>query len=269
MGLLALALQITAPEAAAGVVVLGPTGLSATAITLIIGGIVAIIGAIATAVVTIITAWHAVASKVSVIEGHVNSEKTAAEGRERTLQHENALLREMLNDRKTTAQLLAQARAIELAPTAPVLLTAPAPRVEVAPPVPRILIVEDDPDIRLGLFIILKAAHYFPVLATDGVSAMSTALAHHPDLIVLDLGLPAGDGFTVLEWCRAEPALAQIPVIVVSGRDRTTHEPRALHAGAYAYFQKPWANDSLLATIQRALGASETTPAIDVPPVKG
>ena len=83
---------------------------------------VVLIGAVAGAIVTVITAWSTVAGKVSAIEGHVNSEKTAADGRERTLQSENDLLREIIADQKAAAGLLAQAvvsrsRTVEAAAT--------------------------------------------------------------------------------------------------------------------------------------------------------
>lgn len=75
-----------------------------------------VIGAVAAGIVSIITAWRTIAGKVSAIEGHVNSEKTAAQGRMDALMAENALLREMLGERKLTAALLAQAAAARSRP---------------------------------------------------------------------------------------------------------------------------------------------------------
>ena len=68
------------------------------------------------------------------------------------------------------------------------------------------MIVEDDADVRLGYHVLLKANHYDTFFAADGVSAVSEARKHQPDLIILDLGLPAGDGFIVLERFRREHA---------------------------------------------------------------
>ena len=99
----------------------------------------------------------------------------------------------------------------------------------------KILIVEDDADMCLGYNILLKAHHYDTFFAADALSAMSEARKHQPDLIILDLGLPAGDGFIVLERFRANTDLAVIPVIVVSARDRHGNKERALKAGAQAY----------------------------------
>ena len=63
----------------------------------------------------------------------------------------------------------------------------------------KILIIEDDADVRLGYNVLLKANNYETFLAGDGVYAMSETLKRRPDLIILDLGLPAGDGFVVLK----------------------------------------------------------------------
>ena len=123
----------------------------------------------------------------------------------------------------------------------------------------KVLIVEDDADVRLGYQVLLNAHHYDTAFAIDGVSAISEANKQQPDLIILDLGLPAGDGFVVLERFRAIPSLASIPVIVVSARDVHANKDRALKAGAKAYLQKPWNDTDLLATMRLASGPSTTT----------
>ena len=118
----------------------------------------------------------------------------------------------------------------------------------------KVLIVEDDDDVRLGYHVLLKAHQYDTILAQDGVSAVSEALKHRPDVIILDLGLPAGDGFTILEWFRMNPYLSVIPVIVVSARDLRGNKDRALNAGAKAFLQKPWNDHELLALIRKLAG---------------
>jgi DNA-binding response OmpR family regulator len=123
----------------------------------------------------------------------------------------------------------------------------------------KILIVDDDPDVRLGLHIRLKANHYDVFFAADGLTGISETKKHQPDLIVLDLGLPAGDGFTVLERLRANDSFALIPVIVVSARDRHANEERALKAGARAFLQKPVDNAELLGVIRKVLGETPKT----------
>jgi len=118
----------------------------------------------------------------------------------------------------------------------------------------KILIVEDDPDVRQGMNIRLRANHYDTFFAGDALSSMSEARKHEPDLIILDLGLPAGDGFVVMERLKSVPALSAIPVIVVSARDVLANKERALKAGAKAFLQKPVDNAELLKVIRQALG---------------
>jgi two-component system KDP operon response regulator KdpE len=119
----------------------------------------------------------------------------------------------------------------------------------------KILIVEDDADVCLGYQVLLKANHYDTCFAVDSLTAASEASKHHPDLIILDLGLPAGDwqgdGFVVLGRLMADTDLAGVPVLVVSGRDVGANRERALKAGARAYLQKPWDDSELLAIIKQ------------------
>jgi len=119
---------------------------------------------------------------------------------------------------------------------------------------PTVLIVEDDNDVRLGYQVLLRAHGYATCFAADAIMAVGQARTQKPDLILLDLGLPAGDGFMVLDRLRANTNLSVIPVIVVSARERRANEDRALQAGAVAYLQKPWDDDELLRLIRRHAG---------------
>lgn len=114
----------------------------------------------------------------------------------------------------------------------------------------RILIVEDDAEMRLLLDALLRKNGYETRFALDAAAAMLEARREQPDLILLDLGLPAGGGFVVLDRLRSNTRLAAVPVIVVSGRDQQANEQRALDAGARAYVRKPWDDDELLALIR-------------------
>jgi DNA-binding response OmpR family regulator len=118
----------------------------------------------------------------------------------------------------------------------------------------KILIVDDDPDVRRGMHVRLKANHYDTIFAADALSTISEARKERPDLIILDLGLPAGDGYVVMERLRTNPNLAVIPVVVVSARDARANKERSLKAGATAFLQKPVDNVELLAVIRTALG---------------
>jgi DNA-binding response OmpR family regulator len=118
----------------------------------------------------------------------------------------------------------------------------------------KILIIDDDEHLLLGLTARLKTNGYSVVWAGDAVAAISVARKEAPDLVILDLGLPAGDGFLVLERMRGLAELVAIPVIVLSARDPADNKKRALDAGAAAYFQKPPDNHDFLAAIRKALG---------------
>src|ERR1700684_404098 len=113
----------------------------------------------------------------------------------------------------------------------------------------KILVVDDDPEVRLGLEVRLTANHYDVISAADGVASIAEARKHMPDLMILDLGLPAGDGFSVLERMKVNERLSVIPVIVLSGRDRVGNWDRAMKAGAKAVLAKPVANEKLLAVV--------------------
>ena|SRR3984957_11687401 len=119
----------------------------------------------------------------------------------------------------------------------------------------KILVVDDDPDFRRAIYVRLKS-RYEMFFAGDGVSAITEARAHQPDLIMLDLGLPGQDGFAVLETLRTNPDLARIPVIVVSARFTSGNRERSMHAGAKGYITKPPDVAELLAVIRKALSTA-------------
>lgn len=127
---------------------------------------------------------------------------------------------------------------------------------------PKILIVDDDPDLVRALQLRLRASNYETVQASDGYSAIAAAQKEHPNLILLDLGLPARDGQVVLERLQESENLCNIPVIVLTARDPHAHEIRALEAGACAFLQKPADNTALLSVIRETLEQRA-----DVPPL--
>ena len=121
----------------------------------------------------------------------------------------------------------------------------------------KILIVEDDQDMRRALNVRLRASNYDTAFASDAVEALSIARKEQPDLVLLDLGLPAGDGFMVMDRMKDIASLSCLPVIVVSARDPEGNKDRALSAGAAAFFQKPVDNGQLMASIRRTLGDAD------------
>ena len=118
---------------------------------------------------------------------------------------------------------------------------------------PKILVVDDDPDLLKALRLRLRANNCDVISVSDGYSVMGAAQKEHPDVIILDLGLPAGDGFVVLERLQSSDTLSGIPVIVLTARDPQGNEARALRAGAAAFFQKPVDNEELLNVIRVSL----------------
>jgi two-component system KDP operon response regulator KdpE len=114
----------------------------------------------------------------------------------------------------------------------------------------KILIADDDPQILRALRITLTARGYEVVTAHDGRAALDAATTTHPDIIVLDLGMPGLTGVQVIEAIRG---WRQVPILVVSGRTGSWDKVEALDAGADDYVTKPFAADELLARI-RALG---------------
>lgn len=128
-----------------------------------------------------------------------------------------------------------------------------------------ILIVEDDADMRRLVDICVHDDGHETVFAVDGASAIGVARSTQPDLIVLDIGLPAGDGFTVMDRLNAMPMLARVPVIVLSGRDAAGDEAQALAAGAKAFLRKPLNRAEFVAAVREVLGGPEAATAEPAP----
>ncbi|BCB77472.1 response regulator [Phytohabitans flavus] len=111
----------------------------------------------------------------------------------------------------------------------------------------RILVVDDEPQIVRALRINLRAREYEVDTAADGASALHAAASRHPDLVVLDLGLPDMEGVEVIRGLRG---WTEAPIIVLSGRADSTDKVAALDAGADDYVTKPFGVDELLARIR-------------------
>jgi two-component system KDP operon response regulator KdpE len=114
----------------------------------------------------------------------------------------------------------------------------------------RILVVDDEPQIRRALVINLRARGYEVDIADSGERALELAARHHPDAVVLDLGLPGIDGVDVIRGLRG---WSQVPIVVLSVRDQESDKVAALDAGADDYVAKPFGMDELLARLRAAL----------------
>jgi two-component system KDP operon response regulator KdpE len=113
-----------------------------------------------------------------------------------------------------------------------------------------VLVVDDEPQILRALGINLRARGYEVDLAPDGERALDVAARHHPDVVVLDLGLPGIDGVDVIRGLRG---WSQVPIVVLSVRDAEGDKVAALDAGADDYVTKPFGMDELLARLRAAL----------------
>ena len=119
----------------------------------------------------------------------------------------------------------------------------------------KLLIADDDPQMVRALRITLAAHGYDVVAAPDGAAAITMAAQTHPDIVLLDLGMPRMDGIEVIQALRG---WTTVPIIVVSGRTGSADKVDALDAGADDYVTKPFQVDELLARL-RALSRRTTS----------
>jgi len=116
-----------------------------------------------------------------------------------------------------------------------------------------VLIVDDDPDLRKAIGIRVQAKGYRTTFAADGAAALKDILSDVPDLVLLDLMLPGGSGYALLERLRNLPRLGTLPVLVISGCDPGRHEKRTLEAGACGFLRKPIRTGELMRALEKHL----------------
>jgi two-component system KDP operon response regulator KdpE len=118
-----------------------------------------------------------------------------------------------------------------------------------------VLVVDDEPQILRALRVNLAARSYDVVMASTGRQALDAAARRHPDLVVLDLGLPDMDGIEVIRGLRG---WTTVPIIILSGRSESRAKVQALDAGADDYVTKPFNVDELLARVRAVARRSST-----------
>jgi two-component system, cell cycle response regulator DivK len=118
-----------------------------------------------------------------------------------------------------------------------------------------VLVVEDNDDSRDIYRTVLRHHGYDVRVAEDGEAALAAALAHPPDLVLLDLGLPGVDGVEVTRRLREEPATAHVPVLVLTVHSQPGDRADAHEAGCDRYLVKPADPRDVVAEIQRMLDA--------------
>jgi putative two-component system response regulator len=120
------------------------------------------------------------------------------------------------------------------------------------PPSPVVLVVEDDPANRILLTRLLERAGYRPVTASDGPSGLQAVFETHPDLLLLDIGLPGIDGLEICRRLRADPRSVALPIVLLTGRTSVDDVVAGLDAGADDFLAKPFQEAELLARLRSA-----------------
>jgi len=119
-----------------------------------------------------------------------------------------------------------------------------------------VLLVDDDNTVLLGTGVRLKSMGYIIYTAKDAVSAISAVRKCAPDVVVLDISLPAGDGFLVADRLQTLVGSVATPIIFMTGQGDIQSAVVAMKAGAFDFLEKPYEEEVLLAAIEAALAAS-------------
>lgn len=117
----------------------------------------------------------------------------------------------------------------------------------------KILIIDDERDIVKALTLRLQSSGYRTVAAYDGAQGLFMAHKEKPHLILLDIRMPAGDGFSVVEKLKESQRMSRIPIIIVTGSPEREAEERASQLGVRYFIKKPYDPEELLDAVRRAL----------------
>lgn len=121
---------------------------------------------------------------------------------------------------------------------------------------PHVLLVDDDEDVRHMTRVALGFEGFDVTEAADGTSGVAAIRAERPDAVVLDVMMPGRDGIDVLRELREDPALADLPVVLLTAKAGVNAEQEGWEAGAAAYLTKPFTGTVLAATLRRLLDGS-------------
>lgn len=122
------------------------------------------------------------------------------------------------------------------------------------PTAPLILVVDDDPDIRLLVALRLERAAYRVVTAENGFDAFDRAVELRPDLIVLDVNMPGQDGFETSRRLRGHPTTAHVPVVFLTARAQEADVVMGYEHGGDGYVRKPFEPGELVARVESLIG---------------
>jgi two-component system alkaline phosphatase synthesis response regulator PhoP len=120
--------------------------------------------------------------------------------------------------------------------------------------VSRILAVDDEPHILKLVSFSLRAQGFDVIEASDGLAAVDIAEKEHPDLILLDVMMPALDGYEACRRIKANPVTKDIPVVMLSAKSQKTEQAAGVEAGALDYICKPFTPKDLVAQVRGFLG---------------
>ena len=118
----------------------------------------------------------------------------------------------------------------------------------------KVLVVDDEPDIVRALSLRLKSNGYDVVIARDGLQATATAVREEPDLVILDIGMPCGDGHTVALRLRDNSKTCMVPIIALTARTAESDRMKAEENGVTRYFTKPFDPDTLMTAVHELTG---------------
>lgn len=135
----------------------------------------------------------------------------------------------------------------------PSIISDPSPANGGIRPRPRVLVVEDNGDMREFLARVLSMRGYEFLEAADGEEGLQVARTQLPNLILMDISLPALDGFEATRRIKQDPAMRHIPVVAVTAHARPADEQRALDAGCNGYLSKPYSLRDFLAVVEKNL----------------
>ncbi len=117
----------------------------------------------------------------------------------------------------------------------------------------KVLVVEDDKKLSLAICTRLQSFGYSAIAAQDAISAISMAVKHNPDLALVDINLPGGDGFTVLDRLKASVECDPMPTIMMTANREESLKSKAKQYGASVFLEKPFGSTVLLDAIQTTM----------------
>lgn len=120
----------------------------------------------------------------------------------------------------------------------------------------KILIADDEPNIVISLEYLMKREGFDVSVARDGQEALDVAEKNRPDLILLDVMMPHKTGFEVCQALRAQPAFADVAIVMLTAKGRDTDIAKGMALGANAYMTKPFSTRDLVDKVRQLLGVT-------------